>query len=252
MTPNLQAVNNDTFVSNTTAPLRNVALCATALQKAIDRPDHLPGMVCFYGSSGLGKSFAAAYAANQTRAYYVECKSTWTKTALLEAILTEMGITPIRPAYKMIDQINEQLLNSELPLIIDEMDHIVNKKAVEVIRDIHDGSGAAILMIGEEQLDIKLQKWERFHNRILDWQPAQPSDINDAKHLAKLYCKDVTIDDDLLQAITEQSKGVTRRICVNLNLAQEHALNLGQDSINLAQWGNKPFYTGEAPRRGRR
>jgi type II secretory pathway predicted ATPase ExeA len=163
-----------------------------------------------------------------------------------------MGITPIRPAYKMIDQINEQLLNSELPLIIDEMDHIVNKKAVEVIRDIHDGSGAAILMIGEEQLDIKLQKWERFHNRILDWQPAQPSDINDAKHLAKLYCKDVTIDDDLLQAITEQSKGVTRRICVNLNLAQEHALNLGQDSINLAQWGNKPFYTGEAPRRGRR
>jgi len=40
----------------TTAPLTNVSLCMKALSRAMDRPGHLPGMVCFYGPSGWGKS----------------------------------------------------------------------------------------------------------------------------------------------------------------------------------------------------
>ena len=31
----------------TTAPLANVSLCEIALTKALSRPRHLPGMVCF-------------------------------------------------------------------------------------------------------------------------------------------------------------------------------------------------------------
>ncbi|AUZ85812.1 AAA family ATPase [Methylophaga nitratireducenticrescens] len=250
MTTKQNVVNLDAVLnSSTTAPLKNVMLCSRLLQQAINRPAHLPGMVCFYGPSGWGKSFAAAYAANKFRAIYVECKSTWTKRALLEAILKEMGIKAGNTAYIMVDQISEQLALSGLPLIIDEMDHIVEKKAVEVIRDIYEGSNAPILMIGEEEIDIKLRKWERFHNRMLAWQPAQPADNDDTKHLAKLYCKDVTIADDLLNKITHDSLGITRRICVNLNLVQQAALNAGKDTISLIDWGNKPLYTGDAPRR---
>ena len=65
-------------ISDTIAPLKNVAMCGRALDRAITRPQHLPGMVCFYGPSGFGKSFAAAYTANNIR-HYIECKSTWTK-----------------------------------------------------------------------------------------------------------------------------------------------------------------------------
>ncbi len=32
---------------------------------------------------------------------------------------------------------------------------------------------------------------ERFHNRVLDWVPAQPASLADAKHLRALYCKRV-------------------------------------------------------------
>ncbi|KMQ74034.1 AAA family ATPase [Marinobacter subterrani] len=233
----------------TTAPLQNVALCNGALERAMNRPAHLPGLVAFYGPSGWGKSTAAAYCANKHRAYYVECKSSWTKKALLSAILSEMGIAPAKTLYEMADQISEQLVLSQRPLIVDEMDHIVSKKAVEVIRDIYEGSNAAILLIGEELLPAKLREWERFHNRMLAWVPAQPCDLDDTRALARMYCHEVAIADDLLAKIQDVSRGAARRICVNLESVRQGALTNGLDSMDLDAWGNRPLYSGDAPKR---
>jgi replication-associated recombination protein RarA len=206
-------------------------------------------MVVFYGPSGYGKSTAAAYAANRTRAYYVECRSTWTRRATLSAMLHEMGIETAKGGriYEMADAVCEQLAKSERPLIVDEMDHLVDKSAVELIRDIYEGSGAAILLIGEERLPKKLEKWERFHGRILDFVPAQPADMSDARHLAKLYCGAVTVEEDLLKRISELAHGSARRICVNLERVRSEATATGLKSIGLSQWGKRAFYTGEAP-----
>ena len=57
------------------APLANVGLTISALTGACARPAHLPGIVVLYGPSGLGKSTAAAVAAMQLKAYYVQAKS---------------------------------------------------------------------------------------------------------------------------------------------------------------------------------
>ena len=233
----------------TTAPLRNVALCMQVLERAMNRPRHLPGMVTFYGPSGWGKSFAAAYAANKTRAYYVECKSTWTRKAILGAILNDMGIAPAATIYEMTDQIAENLTLSGRPLIIDEMDHIVEKKAVEIIRDIYEGSRAAILLIGEELLPGKLSRWERFHNRMLAWEPAQPADSNDCMQLARLYCPEIEIDELLLQHILKVSRKAVRRICVNLDMVLAEARRQGLQLIGLKDCKQLTFYTGDAPKR---
>lgn len=233
----------------TTAPLTNVSLCVRALQRALDRPAHLPGMVCFYGPSGWGKSTAAAYATNKLGAYYIECKSSWTRRAVLMAILHEMGIQPENTIYQMADQVYEQLAVSCRPLIIDEMDHMVSKGAVEIIRDIYEGSKAAILLIGEEKLPLKLKRWERFHNRVLDWVPAQPADDEDCRHLARLYCRRAGIKKDLLDRIRQASRGCVRRVCINLELVQEEAVSLGLPEIGLVDWGSREFFTGEAPAR---
>lgn len=233
----------------TTAPLQNVALCNGALERAKNRPAHLPGLVAFYGPSGWGKSTAAAYCANRHRAYYVECKSSWTKKAFVTAILTEMGIAPASTIYGMEDQISEQLVLSQRPLIIDEVDHIVNKRSVEVIRDIYEGSNASILLIGEELLPSKLREWERFHNRMLDWVQAQPCDMDDARALARLYCREIDIADDLLGKILEVSRGAARRICVNIERVRQECFADGSDCMTLHGWGNRPLFSGEAPKR---
>lgn len=231
------------------AQLANTAICLETLQRAMARPTHLPGLCCFYGPSGYGKTSAAAVTAGVTGAYYVECKSTWTRKALLASILKEMGLVAAKTIYAMGDQVAEQLALSGRPLIIDEMDHIVAKGAVEIIRDIYEGSKAAILLIGEEGMPHKLLAWERFHGRILSWEAAQPATVEDARALARLYCKDVEIADDLLARITEAAKGSVRRVCVNLERVKEDALAQGLDTIDLAVWGDRQLFDGRPPKR---
>lgn len=233
------------------APLANVGLTVSALQGAMTRPAHLPGIVVLYGPSGLGKSTAAAVAAMQLQAYYVQAKSSWTRKAVYQSILKVMGIVPARTIYDMEDQVAAQLAASGRPLIVDECDHLVAKSSIEIVRDIYEASGAAILLIGEEHLPAGLARWERIHNRVLEWVPAQYATMADARALRDLYCDRVAVEDDLLEKIHGVSKGVARRICVNLERAQQAALGLGKKSMNLADWGKRPMYTGEAPVRGR-
>ena len=160
-----------------------------------------------------------------------------------------MGIEPAKTLYEMTDQISEQLAKSNRPLIVDEIDHIIEKKAIETIRDIYEGSAAAILLIGEERVPTKLKQWERFHGRILDWVQAQPPSFADARQLRKLYCLDVDIKDDLLKHIHKESKSSVRRIAVNLARVEDDAKANGMKSIDMKQWGDKPLFTGDAPAR---
>lgn len=206
-------------------------------------------MASFYGPSGYGKSFAAAYTANRYNAYHVQCKSGWTRGPLLKNLLKEMGIHPAKDISEMTDQVSEQLLLSGRPLIIDEFDHIVKKKCVELIRDIYEGSNAPILLIGEENLEHDLSEWERFHNRIMDWIPAQPASLDDVRLLRKLYCQDVQIGDDILNRLIDINAGCVRRIRINLHRVQKFAIDQGLNHISLTEWGNQPFYTGKVEKR---
>lgn len=213
------------------------------------RPGHLPGLVAFYGPSGWGKTFAASFSANRRRAYYVEARSSWTRKALLVSILREMGIAPAKTLYEMSDQITQQLALSGRPLIIDEFDHIVERGLVELVRDLYEASGAAVLIIGEEMLPHKLRRWERFHNRVLEWVPAQPADLEDARALARLYAPQVSISEPLLGRIIDVSRGAVRRVCVNLERVRQFALGQGWEECDLDLWGSRELYTGDAPAR---
>lgn len=234
-------------MTSTIAPLKNVALANALIERSMNRAPHLPGMVVLSGPSGWGKSFAATYAANKHRAYYIECRSAWTKKAVLTAICREMGLQPAKTIYEMVEQVGEQLSVADRPLIIDEMDHLVDKSAVEIVRDIYEVSQGAILLIGEEQFPAKLQRWERFHNRVLEFGLAQPCDVADTGHLARLYVPGVTIAPELLERLTRETKGVARRICVNLDaireLAEAHALS----DFSVEDWGPRHFSTGAPP-----
>lgn len=235
--------------TETTAALKNVALCLRALERAMNRAGHLPGFVIFYGPSGWGKTYAATYAHNKLNAYYVACKSDTTKKSLLTDLLKEMGVRPERTAPEMRAQVAEQLVVSGRPLIIDEIDWLVQRETINVIYDVFESSFAPILMIGEEQIEKKLARWERFHNRVLEWQQAQPADIDDARSLARLYAPDLKIGDALLKKVLEASRGAARRVCVNIERIKNEARQLKAASIDLDAWGKRELYTGDAPAR---
>ncbi|KIP19154.1 ATPase associated with various cellular activities family protein [Burkholderia sp. MSHR3999] len=231
------------------AQIANLGMCEIAIERAVSRSANLPGLVCFYGPSGWGKSMAANFVANTRRARYVQAKSVWTKKHFLKAVLFEMGIKPAATIPEMADQVAEELAASGRPLVIDEMDHLVDRNAVELVRDLYESSQAPILMIGEEGLPNKLKRWERMHGRVLAWVPAQPVTIEDAHKLRPLYCPNVDVAENLLAKLVELSHGSVRRVCVNLERIQEEAMVQGRDDMDLASWGKRELYTGEAPKR---
>ncbi|UIJ46918.1 ATP-binding protein [Sphingomonas cannabina] len=233
------------------AQLTNMRLAMSTMLDCVDAPEGSPRLAVFHGPSGYGKSVAAAHIAAHFRAGYIEAKSIWTQRTLLEAIAVELGIVRLaRTGPRLLEQIIEQLIHDPVPLVIDEMDHLVKKQSVEIIRDIHDGARVPVLMIGEESLPSKLKEWERFDNRILVATPAQPATIADALLLRDHYCTRVHVEDELVEDIATACKGVTRRIVVNLQEAQKVALGTGSATIGRDLWGDRRFRTGDLlPRR---
>ena len=231
------------------APLTNCIMFDELLDRIKSRTRSLPSMGAFTGFSGDGKTSSAAYGANRHHAYYVEVGSSWTLAKFCQALSIELGIPPRGTIATMIDNIIATLAKTERPLIIDEFDHVVNRKYVENIREIHDKSGAPIVLIGEEQLPYKLQQWERFHNRVLDWVQSQPCDLNDAEVLATVYAPGVSIAADLLALVIEKTGGNTRRIAVNLDRIRETSLLEGWKKADRAIWADRALFTGASPAR---
>ena len=232
------------------AQIHNLSLVRTATERLASRTAGLPGMAVLYGPAGYGKTTASLAIANENRAYFVQMRSAWGRKALLEKVLIEMGARPHGTIPQMLDQVCEQLATSGRMLMIDEFDYCVrNDSTVELVRDIYEGSQSTLLLLGEELLPQKLKKWERFHSRILSWIPAQPVSAADADLLAPIYCPGIHIADDLLDHLIKLAAGSVRRVSVNLAAIYEAANLEGWDVVTLAAWGNRPIYTGEAPRR---
>lgn len=244
------AVNINTV--STVAPLRNVMLLNALIKRVQGRDYDMPGLACFFGPSGYGKTKAAVWNAQETRAYWVEVKSTWSRKKFAEMILRSMAIEARGTIGDMVEQIGEQLSKSGRPLLIDEADLVAKDGMIGVVRDIYESSQGTVILIGEENLPQTLRKWERVHNRMLDWVAAQPADLREVGLLAKLKCRGLEVTPEVLQIVLEQSQARARRIVVNLRQIAEYALATGKTTITSADAPKITFFKGEAPspRRG--
>ncbi len=249
MTISSISVNAKPTMTGSIAPLKNVAIFSEMTERVATRDRNLPGLAIFSGPSGYGKTRSAIYAANKRQAYYVEVGESWTKKKFVEALMQTIGLPRIRSTIAdMIDEIVEALVMQDRPLIIDEADFIFKRRYHETVREIHDKSEAPIILIGEEMLpQLIAGASERFHNRVLVWSQAQPVDAEDARHLARLYCRDVEIDEALFQRLVEASQGRARRLCVNLTNVRERAMAQGLSKITEKEWGDAPLFTGRPP-----
>ncbi|MHA3079521.1 AAA family ATPase [Acinetobacter sp. ANC 5502] len=242
---------NPIYTTGGIANIRNIAQCYEAVSRTLQRNPLLPGISAFYGPSGFGKSTAANYVATKTNAFYVQVKSTYTKKAFAQALLREMSIPMPSTLSEMMELASAELAKSGRPLIIDEFDHLVNSSKVEIVRDLYEASQGTFLIIGEELLARKLEKWERFHGRVLNWVPALPSDVEDAVQLSRIYAPSINIDREVLEQLIVAVRGSTRRVSTNLEMLHEQALELGMQQVstkNLSQILEHGFVTGESPK----
>lgn len=232
---------------NNIAPLRNVSAFLELVDRLENRASGLPGMGCFYGFSGFGKTTASLFAANQVQACVVQMKSVWTQRKLCQALCVELSVTPAGTVADMVDQIAEALAREDIPLFIDEADFLVKRNMVEIVRDIYESSHVPVVLIGEEKLPQNLRRWERVHGRILSWIAAEPCDDEDFELLKTLRCPGLELEKPLEDRIKAASNGSARRIVENLELAREISKLRNMDRIGPAEWGRREFFTGQAP-----
>lgn len=253
-------VNNHSFSMNEMqadqgfsglANIQNISQCYEAVKRTLERNRLLPGISAFYGPSGFGKSTSANFVATKTNAFYVQVKSTYTKKAFLQALLKEMSIPQQATLSEMMEMASAELAKSGRPLIIDEFDHLVQGNKVEIVRDLYEASQGTFLIIGEEMLARKLEKYERFHGRVLNWVPALPANEHDATLLARIYAEDLNIHPLVIEDLVKSVKGSTRRVSTNLEMLNERALEEGIDSIDpvvFKQLFPSGWVTGESPK----
>lgn len=247
-------MSSSTTASPVSGPvaIKNVAHFMAMTMRLVNRQPHLPGFGVCHARSGEGKTWSSIYAQNKTKAVRVEVGDSWTRRTLLQNILKEFGETV--KGRQNISDLAERAIHAlgddpRRPLFIDEADKLVDKGMIEIVRELGESSGAPIILIGEEKLPSKLLGVERMHNRISDWFPAQPCDIDDTRVLAKAFVPGVEIEDDLLDAIRAQSDGRARRIVNNLARALELSRNKSAKKIDLQLWSGArlAFFTGEPP-----
>lgn len=231
------------------APTSNISLVHVTMDTLVERASGLPGIGTFYGPSGVGKSFGASYASHPAgfNGIYVSCRSFETKRSFADQICKAIGITPRGNIPQVVDEIVQVLVLSGRPLIVDEVDHIVESRTLELIRDLHDASGAAVLLIGEEHLPAKLRRHERFDNRVLVWQQAVRCNPADFDLLAEQYAGAIEIAPELKKRVLAETHGITRRVVVNLENIKRWCDHKG---VKVAPGdADVELYTGMAPGR---
>lgn len=232
---------------NSVAPLANVVRLRMLLDRIQTRAPGLPGLGCFHGPAGHGKTTGGIYLTNTANCVHIEALPFGGAKGLMENIARELGLRPERTLSRLFDQVAADLALSGRPLLLDEADKVLSDTVIETVRRLHDVSGVPVILMGEETLPQKLQKWERVHSRMLAWVATEPASAEDVRHLAPIYARGIEVTPDLMDRIHKDSRGSVRYVSTNLAHVAEFARSRGMVRVSLADWGGQALHTGIAP-----
>lgn len=233
--------------NNSIAPLANVVRLKMLIDRCSHRAVGLPGMGCFHGPAGHGKTTAGIYGVNSSNAVHIEALPFGGAKGLMENIAKELGLKPERTLARLFDQVAADLAVTGRPLLVDEADKVLSDTVIETIRRLHDVTGVPVILMGEETLPQKLMRWERVHSRILQWVGTLPATLEDVRLLVPIYARGLTLHVDLLTEVHKVSRGSIRYASTNIAAVAEFARSRGMGEIGLNEWGNRPMHSGQAP-----
>src|SRR5258708_29778791 len=83
--------------------------------------------------------------------------------------------------------------------------------------------------------------------RISQWVEFQPVDLEDSELVATELCE-VRVTDDLIERVHKSAGGEIRRIVVGLWRIEQFARKKNLSKVSAADWGDRAFNLGDAPR----
>jgi DNA transposition AAA+ family ATPase len=226
---------------------RNIAIVSN-IDRLLESIGHVQPqeerMIALYGLAGTGKTTAGQWLVNNRQSYATgQGKTTYVRScpflsnyAFAETLLKALGQSE-SSLIRAMNMLTNQLATGDI-LIVDECDYL-SDSCLEILRTIHDITGATIIMIGEYSFYGKLAK----HSRLLDRTTHlefMPLDLGDISLLAKNRCK-FELKPDLLEALLKETEGNARRLTTAFSLIEKRCTSKNWKSCDLATWGDQPF-----------
>jgi len=230
------------------AIVKNVLVAQAAFEALQERNVNLPGMGLIYGKPGYGKTTAITWLVNQYNGVFVRAGATWTPTAMLSTILTELGVEPSGRLNTYVDSICEHLAITGRPLFVDEGDYLLdgsNVKMIETLRDIHDITQVPVMVIGMNGIEKKIKRRLLLARRVTQWVEFKPADQEDARIVADTMCE-ISVADDLLARLYDAASGSIGLMVVGLARIEQLAKANEWGGVDALTWGEREFFLARA------
>jgi Cdc6-like AAA superfamily ATPase len=202
-----------------TRNVRRILDALTALEKRLTDAE-VAGMGLVYGRPGLGKPVtvtkyhATSSAEGRIRTVFVRALAHWNESGLLRGLLEALGHYPkSNRKDAMFDRIIDELNQKQAIFLIDEVDSLASsRQMIAILKDIHDLSRSAFLLIGEDRVDGILRRYGSFYNRIHRSTLAQLEDhsAGDVHAVIKVRCE-IAVDTGVCSEIHKLTGGKSMR-----------------------------------------
>lgn len=226
------------------AMTKNVLKALSAVNELRDQTRSVEKLGVIYGRTGEGKTTVLAYAANQVDGKCVRALEAWTPKEMMAALLFELDVkSPTGTVNQMKLEVVRRIAEHGTPLFVDEADKLLARVGLlEHLRDIYDLSGCPVILIGEDELKVRLEDYAkgRISRRITEWVEFRGIDDEDARILADGLLE-VDLADDLLEHVREKSLGIVGFMVASFKRIEAFARGNSLPLVTLAQWGERPL-----------
>ena len=200
-------------ISNEFVETANYRRLVSALEALRKRPAQVPGVGIVYGPEGMGKTLSMQRLyANDEALMLVTAREVNSLKSFLEAVLRDaMGVFEPRGTIpQLFDQVVDKL-DRDSVLIIDEADYVAGKhRLLNVVKDIYNATGCAILLFGTDQMVHGVMRNAQFNDRVSQRVVFKGLTAGDVKLVFRTLA-DLDLDDDAAAEVARHTRGHFRK-----------------------------------------
>ena len=142
---------------------KNVKQFVSLMDELQKLPHNIPKLALVYGEHGLGKSQTIQWWADKNDSVYVRATQGMTSRWLLSEIAEELGEEPFWHIQETFNLIEKKLKENPIPIIIDEVDYLLERNTIETLRDLYDTTSCPLVLVGMGNIDKKTFKISSYY-----------------------------------------------------------------------------------------
>lgn len=201
---------------------KNVKNFVALMEELKTLPPNIPKIALVYGEYGLGKSETIKHWILKNDCIYVRATYKMSERWLLSEIAEELNEEAFWHTQETFNLIEKKLKEEPKTIIIDEVDYLVEKKTIEILRDLHDRTSCPLVLVGMGNVNIKLARYPHLMDRVYKKYEFQKYTSDDIKQILEELTEIPFTTDGLEYLSTRENQ--FRQIVKLINQIEKKAL----------------------------